>query len=309
MGAQPIKTAYPEFDIGNLAASKLLGEQFHADRLNWYFLNNPQVHKVHKHSFYHLVYFSSGTGEHIIDFRSFPIKKGMIYFMRPGQVHEWKFDEGVEGYIVNFSPGFFDQLSISSATLEQYPFFSLFSAAQVLELDTSDQKKAMQLFEVVLREVAEKQIQAPVMIASLLLQLFVLATRAISPKDMISSLTGHNSVLVKSFLKLVEEHFKESKLPRDYASKLFITSNHLNFICKEQINRQAGEVIRARVLLEAKRLLVNVNLSISAVAMDLNFSDTSYFIKFFRKYTHLTPESFRRQFYNKPKPKASASLQ
>ncbi|HCU46615.1 helix-turn-helix domain-containing protein [Sphingobacterium faecium] len=80
---------------------------------------------------------------------------------------------------------------------------------------------------------------------------------------------------------------------------LYITSNHLNFICKDQINMSAGEIIRNRVLLEAKRMLVNFELSVATIGMELNFFDTSYFIKFFKKYTLFTPEAFRKQYYNK----------
>jgi AraC-like DNA-binding protein len=48
-------------------------------------------------------------------------------------------------------------------------------------------------------------------------------------------------------------------------------------------------------LLEAKRLLVNLDLNIAEIADRLNFNDNSYFTKFFKKYTALTPEEFRRK--------------
>ena len=77
---------------------------------------------------------------------------------------------------------------------------------------------------------------------------------------------------------------------------LFVTPGHLNALCKELLGIPAGEYIRNRVLLEAKRLLVNFELSVSGVARELNFADSSYFVRFFKKYTGQTPESFRRTF-------------
>jgi AraC family transcriptional activator of pobA len=53
-------------------------------------------------------------------------------------------------------------------------------------------------------------------------------------------------------------------------------------------------VIRNRVILEAKRLLVNLDLNITEIAGKLNFADNSYFTKFFKKYTGQTPEEFRK---------------
>jgi len=57
----------------------------------------------------------------------------------------------------------------------------------------------------------------------------------------------------------------------------------------------AGELIRNRVLLEAKRLLVNLDLTINEISGLLNFSDSAYFTRFFKKYTGQTPEAFRNR--------------
>ncbi|MNY07174.1 HTH-type transcriptional activator Btr [compost metagenome] len=92
----------------------------------------------------------------------------------------------------------------------------------------------------------------------------------------------------------MEKNFKEIRLPKAYAEQLFITPNHLNAICKSYIGSAAGEIIRERVLLEAKRLLVNKNLNINEIAIELNFNDNSYFTKFFKKATGLTPDEFRK---------------
>ena len=64
-----------------------------------------------------------------------------------------------------------------------------------------------------------------------------------------------------------------------------LTPNHLNAICSDLLGQPAGTVIRERVILEAKRLLVNPESSVAAVADMLNFKDNSYFSKFFKKYT------------------------
>jgi len=53
-------------------------------------------------------------------------------------------------------------------------------------------------------------------------------------------------------------------------------------------------LIRNRILLEAKRLLVNQDMSITEISNELNFNDNSYFTKFFKKQTGITPEEFRR---------------
>ena len=69
------------------------------------------MHFPHKHSFYHLVFFTAGAGCHSIDFDRFAIQTNQIYFMIPGQVHTWEFEGDMEGYVVNFSTAFFQSVS------------------------------------------------------------------------------------------------------------------------------------------------------------------------------------------------------
>jgi AraC-like DNA-binding protein len=99
--------------------------------------------------------------------------------------------------------------------------------------------------------------------------------------------------MLRKFLNLIENNVSILKFPSEYAELLYVTPNHLNAICKELIGKSAGEMIRDRIVLEAKRLMVNLDLSISEIAYELNFRDNSYFSKFFKKYAGITPEEFR----------------
>ena len=83
-------------------------------------------------------------------------------------------------------------------------------------------------------------------------------------------------------------------MPKQYAELLYITPNHLNALCNDFLGVSAGTLIRDRVILEAKRLLINLDLMVAEIADRLNFSDQSYFIKFFKKYEGITPEKFRK---------------
>jgi AraC-like DNA-binding protein len=51
-------------------------------------------------------------------------------------------------------------------------------------------------------------------------------------------------------------------------------------------------------MLQAKRLLTNPNLTITEIAWQLNFTDNSYFTKFFRKIAGVSPEEFRKNILN-----------
>ena len=82
------KRLFPTFDICNLNADKNTNELFSVDRFRGYVDSNPNLQQVHNHNYYHLVFFTEGSGEHLIDFEKFEAKAGSMYFMKPGQVHQ-----------------------------------------------------------------------------------------------------------------------------------------------------------------------------------------------------------------------------
>ena len=98
---------------------------------------------------------------------------------------------------------------------------------------------------------------------------------------------------VLEFEKLIEDHYKTTKTAKEYAAMLFIAPNYLNALCQKYNQKSAGEMIRDRVMQEAKRLLVHTDKSVAEIAYDLNFVDNSYFGRFFKKYSGQTPVQFR----------------
>ena len=287
------KERFPVYDIGHLAEFKkddILISQFAP-----YLKIHKNLQQAHKHTFYHLVFFTEGAGSQTIDFQKFEVKPYQIYFMVPGQVHHWAFERKVDGYVVNFSPKFFQSFLLKPDYLEQFPFFSGNANEAVINVEENLRIKLIGLFEKLLIETVENQRTTLDMVRLLLLELFILIGRTvITPQSKQAS--PYNLTLLKNFKNLIETNYINNRLPKYYAELLYITPNHLNALCNDLLGIPAGEVIRNRVVLEAKRLLINPQLGITEVANHLNFADNSYFTKFFKKQAGITPEEFRKQF-------------
>jgi AraC family transcriptional regulator, transcriptional activator of pobA len=71
----------------------------------------------------------------------------------------------------------------------------------------------------------------------------------------------------------------------------------LNIIVKEITGLTVNELIHKRIILEAKRLLINEHLDILQIAFELGFKDASYFARFFKRSTGLSPTQFRNDIY------------
>jgi AraC-like DNA-binding protein len=282
----------PIVDICNLTDFK--DEDILVSRFGEYLNVHHNLRKAHRHTFYHLLLFTKGGGNHIIDFSSFAVQPYQIYFMVPGQVHSWDFDGEVDGYVVNFSTSFFQSFLLRPDYLESFTFFNGIAEDGVINLPADLHEQIIRIFEEIVAHASQRNSFRLDIVRVLLLQLFLEIDKHTHTRKL-PAIPFFNYTLLKNFQKLVEKHYITLKRPMDYAELLYITPNHLNALCKEHLGITAGDIIRNRVLLEAKRMLVNQNLSISEICYALNFSDNSYFTKFFKKYEHITPEEFRKK--------------
>jgi YesN/AraC family two-component response regulator len=91
--------------------------------------------------------------------------------------------------------------------------------------------------------------------------------------------------MIKKFNSLIDNHFNEEFSVNFYADKLNITPNYLNILSQRYLKSPAGDIIKERTILEAKRLLTSTDLSIKEIAYQLGFNDNGYFSKVFKKYT------------------------
>ncbi|SEB09746.1 helix-turn-helix domain-containing protein [Pedobacter hartonius] len=287
-----IKQTFPIYDVSSLSGFKR--EDFLISRFAPYLSIHENLREAHKHSFYHVMLFTEGTGKHTIDFQTFPVRPYQMYFMIPGQVHSWQFEGHVDGYVLNFSVSFLDTLLLKPDYLEQFPFFNGAISETVIELPGQLRHRIVQLFESLVHESEVPELLAIDMVQTLMLQIFILVGR-LSIGNTSSVVNSYSYLLLKKFQKLIGQHYKSLRLPKDYAECMFITPNHLNALCKNALGLSAGEVIRNRITLEAKRLLTNKALSIAEISCQLNFTDNSYFSKFYKKHTGFTPEEFRKQ--------------
>jgi len=256
--------------------------------------HHKNLHAPHKHSFYHLVLYTKGSGKQTIDFQNFPVRPYQIYFMIPGQVHSWDFEGEVDGYIINFSAALFQSFLLKANYLEDFPFFSGDVQDAVIDIPKQLQEKVIALFEELIKENETVKPMGTDLVKTIMLQLFIHIAR-LNIAIQQSPVPSYNYTLLRNFQKLIEKNYVQLKLPKQYADLLYITSNHLNALCNDVLGMPAGEVIRNRVILEAKRLLINQDMTVQEISNHLNFADNSYFTKFFKKQTGLTPEEFRKK--------------
>ena len=113
-----------------------------------------------------------------------------------------------------------------------------------------------------------------------------------------SATQSHNPYYAKfrQFEEFVETNFKTEKSPSAYAGMMAITPRHLNRITQTVTGKSAGDVITARVLLEAKKELVLQRDSFNQIAYTLGYEDYAYFSRLFKQNTSETPSGFLSRY-------------
>jgi AraC-like DNA-binding protein len=259
-------------------------------------LNMKLIDKPHSHNFYLCVLFTEGFGKHEIDFNSYKVNPGKVFFLKPGQTHFWKFDTKPEGFIFFHSQEFYD-LKFLNHTLNSFPFFYSNQNPPLLELSQQKMKVLIPKFEEVYTEYKQDNILRELKIINLINSIYIDLTRAYTADINLEKLVSSSySVILENLEKLINQKFYTEKLPKFYANQLNITTKHLNRVVKKTLNKTTNQLISERIILESKRLIIHSENNLAAIADTLKYSDYAYFSRFFKSKTGFTPIGFRKKY-------------
>jgi len=111
---------------------------------------------------------------------------------------------------------------------------------------------------------------------------------------------SRQEIHVHKFMNLVQQQFRKVRAIKAYAAQLNVSAKHLTEMVKQSTGKNASEMITEQVIKEAKFLLKNPQLSIGEIAYKLYFSDQSFFGKYFKRQTGISPKTYRESvFLNK----------
>lgn len=100
--------------------------------------------------------------------------------------------------------------------------------------------------------------------------------------------------IFKRFIHLVLKHCTRQREVSFYAAELFITPRYLSSVVQHVTGTTAKSIIDRHVILEIKALLQSTHLSIQEIANQLQFPDQSFFGRYFKKHTGISPMHYKR---------------
>lgn len=100
--------------------------------------------------------------------------------------------------------------------------------------------------------------------------------------------------IAEKFLKSLKSNFHNEHKVEFYADNQFITPKYLSTVVKSATGETVHGWINKYIILEAKAQLKSTGKTIQQIANELNFPNQSFFSKFFKKSTNLTPSEYRK---------------
>ncbi|MEE4450995.1 helix-turn-helix domain-containing protein [Novosphingobium resinovorum] len=195
-----------------------------------------------------------------------------------GSVHGFRFTPGTSGYVLTLAAGF-----ASRAAHPGDPLLGLLTGGGCGEVPAANRERVDWLCRELLAVQADWHLPQPLFLA-----LAEALVRSL-PSSGSDEAGGEDERHLAAFRRLIELHLRERHELAWYAGRLGMTTKTLTRICRRKLDCTPVELIHARVVLEAQRLLCFTNASIVQVAADLGFSDSSYFSRFYQRLTGHRP--------------------
>ncbi|WP_425075287.1 helix-turn-helix domain-containing protein [Psychroserpens sp. S379A] len=268
----------------------LSSEAISFDIIDFASINNDvkRIIAPHRRNFYTIIFFKNQNQGRIQ--LNTEYHKGMenaLLFHGPEHVFSFVRDPNVEGFVVLFSKDFLK--SYNTDLQKSFPFFSVYNQ-NIFHLSDDELAQFSTIIDALFAEKKAIEVIQPLLMAFLQKSLILFSqyqaqTKYISAKN----------VLVRRFKQLISNHYTESKQVDYYANLLAISPTYLNEVSKALTGKTSKQLIMERILLEAKNLLLHTSYSVAEVAHFLNFSEPTHFVKFFKKETQETPNTYRHR--------------
>ena len=109
-----------------------------------------------------------------------------------------------------------------------------------------------------------------------------------------SSPLTHQNDIFQRFISLVNTYSKTERNVSFYADNLCLTPRYLNTVIRQASQQTVMDWINQSIILEAKVLLKHSNRLVYQISDELNFPNPSFFSKFFKRMTGMTPQEYQK---------------
>ncbi|SFM99347.1 AraC-type DNA-binding protein [Chryseobacterium oleae] len=294
------KQIVPEYKPENFSAFIETDEKHWKDKtINDFFISKLSTTKVklrtpflpHRKTVNDFVWVTKGRLEQTVYNEHYHLSAGSILLLAPEKIRTIDLlSEDIEGFYCHFSDDFIAKNDQIKYLLEILNYLDSHNR-YVIPVDSAD--TLLPLLNRMERLNNSEKNERNTQLISFYLMCFLGELKEII-KTLPEIKWTANEKLVLKFKKAVTKNIHKIHNVHEYASMLNVTPNHLNKCVKDFTGSTASEFINKFLMIEAKAFLSIFEMSISEAAYAIGISDPSYFARFFKKQSGMTPREYRK---------------
>jgi len=247
----------------------------------------------HRNNYQAIIWINTGSGTHLIDDQLYKIESNTFMLVTKDQIHAFDPNSGTLGCGIRFSDSFLESARYHSTW--KYRLFNNLTVNSVLKVNETEKSSFETLIIQLLNEYEKEDEYGKFNILQHLLETLIIKLDQLKRKQFTRQYYTTNStyLIFQNFNYDLEKFFKTYHDVTSYAERLNISNRKLSDVLRLFVGKSTIEVIRERIVTEAKRALMYSGQTIQETAFDLGFEDPFYFSKVFKKVTGQTPKVFK----------------
>jgi len=241
---------------------------------------------AHFHDFEELIIVTQGSMEHFIDFQQEVVNAPVACYISMGKMHRLLPDKSLRGWVINYKTEFIPDSKLN--------FYSNFFTSTNIPLSSGTcLNRFISLCQIIQAESNQEFIDLNT-ISYLVNGLVSMIDSERKRRMPIENIAKTSQVVAfNSFLEILEKGYASNEGVSFYADKMKMSERSLNTICKNNFQKSVSEIIETRKLIEAKRMLLHTDQTVSEIGYELGYSEKSYFTRVFHAKMGITPSRFR----------------
>jgi AraC family transcriptional activator of pobA len=254
----------------------------------------PGLAEPRRSNYFTLLWIQSGRGTFWADLTHHPFEAPSLLFLSPYQTLRLVPESPVGGHIIRFHANFFCIETYHEEVGCNGILFNDVYGIPLIRLDAAQEREVGGLVGAMRRELQERGLAHDEVLVSFLKILLIRATRMkLDQQDLSWEPSEIRPAVLDELKRLIESHFRGLHGPGDYASRLHMTPKSLGKLVKTHLHKTLTELIRERILRQAKWEMLHTTKPVKQVARELGFEDVFYFSRLFKRATGLSPAYFR----------------
>lgn len=257
---------------------------------------------LHNHNHYELMLISDGNGTHELNKQINPYSGNTIFILSPEDTHDFNIETETQFRVIKFLPSVLNGgINPSTSDYWSYLLMHLVRKWNSRVKNTNEDiltTKIITIIDLMINEWKDNEEKVSEIHTNLLRSLLLLMDRHLKDTNN-TAISHYGETQIERIQNYIHSHIHfPDKLTVKYLSSTFgLSESGLRGLFKKQMEMSMGSYINALKIETIKNRIRNSTHSLSEIALEFGFTDSSHFSKFFQKHTGIKPLNYKRIYH------------